>query len=143
MQKAVILFKFSFVGYEEHTQTILLPLSNTDEVILIQLSSDEETRRSYHQWRIVLTEGIEAIPTRIEVLGAEELTEKSIMRSSNIAMLLRESTGIQMQQTSASSANQSIRIQGLDGRYTQLMMDGFPLYSGFAGGLRHHANYLH
>jgi iron complex outermembrane receptor protein len=29
----------------------------------------------------------------------------------------------------------SIRIQGLDGRYTQVLKDGFPLYGGFAGGL--------
>lgn len=50
-------------------------------------------------------------------------------------MLLRETTGVQMQQTSLSSGNMSIRIQGLDGRYTQILKDGFPLYGGFAGGL--------
>ena len=50
-------------------------------------------------------------------------------------MVLRESTGIQIQQTSASSANQSIRIQGLDGRYTQILKDGFPLFGGFSNGL--------
>jgi iron complex outermembrane receptor protein len=33
-------------------------------------------------------------------------------------MMLNESTGIQTQQTSATSGNSSIRIQGLDGRYT-------------------------
>jgi len=48
---------------------------------------------------------------------------------------LRESTGIQMQQTSLSSGNTNIRIQGLDGRYTQLLRDGFPLYGGFSSGL--------
>ena len=50
-------------------------------------------------------------------------------------MVLRESTGIQMQQTSLSSGNTNIRIQGLDGRYTQLLRDGFPLYGGFSSGL--------
>jgi iron complex outermembrane receptor protein len=30
--------------------------------------------------------------------------------------------------------NSSIRIQGLDGKYTQLLCDGFRLYSGFSGG---------
>ena len=29
----------------------------------------------------------------------------------------------------------SIRIQGLDGRYTQILKDGMPIYGGFAGGL--------
>jgi outer membrane receptor for ferrienterochelin and colicins len=27
-----------------------------------------------------------------------------------------------------------VRIQGLDGRYTQLLRDGMPLFEGFAGG---------
>jgi len=50
-------------------------------------------------------------------------------------MILNESTGIQTQQTSATSYNSSIRIQGLDGKYTQILRDGLPLYSGFSGGL--------
>ncbi|RZJ16744.1 MAG: TonB-dependent receptor, partial [Acinetobacter sp.] len=39
------------------------------------------------------------------------------------------------QQTSATSANAAIRIQGLDGRYTQILKDGFPLYAGASSGL--------
>lgn len=72
---------------------------------------------------------------RIEVIAGEELEEKFNMNSSNISMLLRESTGIQVQQTSATSANMNFKIQGLDGRYTQMLQDGLPLYAGFSGGL--------
>lgn len=74
-------------------------------------------------------------PTRVEVLGGEEINEKVNMRPGEIRMLLAESTGIQVQQTSATSFNSSIRIQGLDGRYTQLLKDSMPLYGGFSGGL--------
>jgi len=74
-------------------------------------------------------------PTRIEVLGGEEINEKANMKPGDIRMLLNESTGIYVQQTSATSFNSSIRIQGLDGRYTQLLRDGMPLYGGFSGGL--------
>ena len=81
------------------------------------------------------TRTIKKIPTRIEFIGTEELGEKAVMNPTNISMVLRESTGIQMQQTSLSSGNTSIRIQGLDGRYTQLLRDGFPLYGGFSSGL--------
>ena len=81
------------------------------------------------------TRTVKKTPTRIEFIGAEELTEKAIMNPTNISMVLRESTGIQMQQTSLSSGNTNIRIQGLDGRYTQLLRDGFPLYGGFSSGL--------
>jgi outer membrane receptor for ferrienterochelin and colicins len=75
------------------------------------------------------------IPTRVEVISGEELDEKGNMKPGDIRMMLAESTGIQTQQTSATSGNSSIRIQGLDGKYTQIIRDGFPLYSGFSGGL--------
>lgn len=73
--------------------------------------------------------------TRVEVLGGEEINEKANMKPGDIRMLLNESTGIHVQQTSATSFNSSIRIQGLDGRYTQLLRDGMPLYEGFSSGL--------
>jgi len=50
-------------------------------------------------------------------------------------MLLNESPGINVQQTSAVTGASSIQIQGLDGRYTQILKDGFPLFGGFSGGL--------
>lgn len=75
------------------------------------------------------------LPTRVEVISGEELAEKGNMKPGDIRMLLNETTGIQTQQTSATSYNSSIRIQGLDGKYTQLLKDGYPLYSGFSGGL--------
>jgi iron complex outermembrane receptor protein len=71
----------------------------------------------------------------VEIISGEELDEKGNMKPGDIRMLLNESTGIQTQQTSAISYNSSIRIQGLDGRYTQILKDGYPLYSGFSGGL--------
>src|SRR5690606_29365231 len=78
---------------------------------------------------------IRNVPTRVETITLEEIDEKSNMRPANISMLLHESTGIQVQQTSATSANASIRIQGLDGRYTQLLKDGFANFGNFASGL--------
>lgn len=121
----------SFLGYAPFQKSFILPVEGILEIVLIPGEELEE---------IVITStrtsrSIDNIPTRIEVIQAEELEEKAIMKSANIAMLLRESTGIQMQQTSASSANQSIRIQGLDGRYTQILKDGFPLFGGFSNGL--------
>jgi iron complex outermembrane receptor protein len=71
----------------------------------------------------------------VEFIAGEELDEKANMKPGDIRMVLTESTGIQTQQTSATSGNSSIRIQGLDGRYTQVLKDGFPLFAGFSGGL--------
>lgn len=123
----------SYVGYATHEQTFTFPMAD-DEPVIISLEEGEEIE-TVTVTATRSTRTIERIPTRIEFLGAEELTEKAVMNSTNIAMLLRESTGIQMQRTSANSANQSIRIQGLDGRYTQILKDGFPLFGGFGGGL--------
>lgn len=78
---------------------------------------------------------IQNAPTRVEMIELEEIDEKSNMRPANVSMLLHESTGIQVQQTSATSANASIRMQGLDGRYTQLLKDGYPNFGNFASGL--------
>lgn len=74
-------------------------------------------------------------PTRIETIDAEELDEKGNMKPANVSMVLHESTGLQVQQTSATSGNASIRVQGLDGRYTQLLKDGYPNFGNFASGL--------
>ncbi len=124
---------FSYVGYERHEESYTFPLSSEQAVIILLEEGHEIEGVTVTATRSTRT--IEEIPTRVEFLGAEELTEKAVMNSTNIAMLLRESTGIQMQITSPNSANQSIRIQGLDGRYTQILKDGFPLFGGFAGGL--------
>jgi iron complex outermembrane receptor protein len=126
-------FVISFIGYEEQEVELSFPESN-NKTIEIELEEGEELEE------VVITatrssRTIDDIPTRIEAITGEELGEKAAMNSSNIGMLLRETTGVQMQQTSLSSGNMSIRIQGLDGRYTQILKDGMPLYGGFAGGL--------
>ena len=94
----------------------------------------------HHIEEIVITStrnfrSFEQQPTRIEVLGGEEVNEKANMKPGDIRMLLNEMTGIHVQQTSATSFNSNIRIHGLSGKYTQLLRDGMPLYGGFSSGL--------
>jgi iron complex outermembrane receptor protein len=74
------------------------------------------------------------LPTRTEVL-TEEIDEAASMEPGKIAHLITHSTGIQVQTTSATSNGAVVRIQGLNGRYTQILKDGFPLYGGFSGSL--------
>ena len=129
-------FLISYVGYEERELALIFPLP-ADTTIIISLESSEE---EHMEEEVVITatrtsRTIANTPTRVEVISGEELAEKGNMKPGDIRMLLNESTGIQTQQTSATSYSAGIRIQGLDGRYTQLLRDGYPLYSGFAGGL--------
>lgn len=123
----------SYVGYEPKTIQVSLPyIGYFPLLIFIEGGEELETIivSATRSSRSILD-----IPTRVEAITAEELDEKAAMNSANISMLLRESTGIMVQQTSANSGNQTLRIQGLDGRYTQLLKDGFPLFGGFSGGL--------
>ncbi|QHI35179.1 Colicin I receptor [Kordia antarctica] len=122
----------SFVGFKTIETNVTLPTSK-ELIFYMEEEKGELDAVVIESTRSSRT--IRRIPTRIEYIGGEELGEKNMMNSANISMVLRESTGIQMQQTSLSSGNQNIRIQGLDGRYTQLLRDGFPLYGGFSSGL--------
>ena len=121
-----------YVGYSHDTMMVNLPATDTLHIelqsMMIELSgiSIVSTRSS---------RSIQNIPTRVEFVSEEELDEKTNMRSGDITMILSESTGIEVQPTSATSGNSSIRIQGLDGRYTQMLKDGFPVFSGAASGL--------
>ncbi len=69
-------------------------------------------------------------PIRVDVLDREEIEEKVLMRPGNIAMLVSETPGVRVQTTSPSLGAANIRIQGLKGRYTQILADGLPLYGG-------------
>lgn len=79
-------------------------------------------------------EKIENSPLKVEVLGHEELSEEASIKPGNIASILGDVSGVQIQQSSATSGNSNVRIQGLDGKYTQILRDGMPLYDGFSGG---------
>ncbi|NJY63583.1 TonB-dependent receptor [Salinimicrobium sp. CDJ15-81-2] len=125
---------FSYVGFEKKELQLTFPLEDTS-LRTIYLAPEGE-----HMDEVIISatrsrRTIADLPTRVEVISGEELGEKGNMKPGDIRMLLNETTGIQTQQTSATSYNSSIRIQGLDGKYTQLLKDGYPLYSGFSGGL--------
>ena len=125
--------EISAPGYETKELKLTFPLADQSEkIIFIKVSFEAgevivNTTRTGRE--------IEDTPTRVEAIDEEEVDEKSSMRSSNVSMILNESTGIKVQQTSATSYTQSIRIQGLDGRYTQILKDGFPAFGGFSGSL--------
>ena len=124
----------SFIGFRKYETKIVFPYPK-NQPLVIELESESEELNEVIVSTNRSNRTISDIPTRIELISGEELEEKISMQPGNIKMILSESTGIQTQQTSVSSGNTTIRIQGLDGRYTQILKDGLPLYSGFAGGL--------
>lgn len=134
--EGVQTFSITHIGHEKKELQLTFPLPSA-EPVEVELEEEEEEE---HEEEVIITttrtsRTISNTPTRVEVISGEELEEKGNMKPGDIRMLLNESTGIQTQQTSATSYNSSIRIQGLDGRYTQVLRDGFPLFGGFSGGL--------
>jgi outer membrane receptor for ferrienterochelin and colicins len=125
---------FSHTGYEEHSQGFEFPLAAQNGLEISLTEAAEELEEVVIQ-STRTSRTIQNTPTRVETIDGEELDEKNNMRPANISMLLHESTGMQVQQTSATSGNASIRVQGLDGRYTQLLKDGYPNFGNFASGL--------
>ena len=124
----------SFAGYETITKEFVFPLADKTPVIILLIAAEEELDEVIVQ-STRTSRTIANTPTRVETIDGEELDEKNNMRPANVSMLLHESTGLQVQQTSATSGNASIRVQGLDGKYTQLLKDGYPNYGSFASGL--------
>jgi len=78
---------------------------------------------------------IQDLPTRVEVLGPEEIDEKTMMTPGDIVMMLNEMGGLRVQSTSPSLGAASVRIQGMRGRYTAFLGDGLPLFGQQGGGL--------
>jgi len=130
--KQVIVFQH--LGYRKTADTLNFPLSDSTRRI-VRLRPDAENLDEIVVTSTRSSRTVADIPTRIEAVAGEELAENTSSQPSNVKMILTETTGVQTQQTSAASASTSIRIQGLSGKYTQLLRDGFPLYNGFSGGL--------
>ena len=74
-------------------------------------------------------------PVRTEVISAEEIGEKAAMRPGNISMMVAETGGVRVQTTSPALGSANIRLQGMYGRYTQLLADGLPLYGNQAASI--------
>lgn len=133
---STVAYTISFVGFKTITDSVdITTLTDAPQIVLLERNEEEEEEEEIIITSTRSTRTIYNIPTRVEFIAGEELDEKANMKPGDIRMVLNESTGIMTQQTSATSANASIRIQGLDGRYTQILRDGMPLYAGFSGGL--------
>jgi iron complex outermembrane receptor protein/outer membrane receptor for ferrienterochelin and colicins len=123
MKKLILFFViqlFNF-NYAQIKDSAKVKEKNIDEVIIVASSRTQQK--------------IENSPQKIEILGKEEMQEESGIKPAGIASILGDISGVQIQQTSAISGNSNVRIQGLDGRYTQILKDGMPLFDGFSGGL--------
>jgi outer membrane receptor for ferrienterochelin and colicins len=129
-EQTIVIFS---PGYETKELKLTFPLTSSPETVIFMKVTNEVGEVTIISTRT--GREIDDVPTRVEAIDEEEVDEKTNMRPANVSMVLNESTGIKVQQTSATSNTQSVRIQGLDGRYTQLLKDGFPAFGGFSSSI--------
>ncbi|HRN52018.1 MAG TPA: TonB-dependent receptor, partial [Gemmatimonadaceae bacterium] len=101
-------------------------------------SARMDSARTVSAVRVQATRGdrrVEDEPLRVEVLGEEEVEEKLLMTPGDISMLLNETTGLRVQTVSPGLGSANLRIQGLRGRYSQILVDGLPQHGAQTGGL--------
>jgi outer membrane receptor for ferrienterochelin and colicins len=115
------------VGFADRTQRVTIIAGETTRIVA------ELEAQSVLEEEIVVTATrantrIEDEPLRVEVIDHEEVDEKAVMTPGNVAMLLNETSGLRVQVTSPSLGAANVRVQGLRGRYTQVLSDGLPLY---------------
>jgi outer membrane receptor for ferrienterochelin and colicins len=108
-------------GASTRVEIEMQPQSEIEETIIVSATRSE--RR------------IEDEPLRVEIVPEEEVQEKIAMTPGDVSMLLAETNGLRVQTTSPSIGGASVRIQGLNGRYTQVLADGLPLYGGQSGAV--------
>jgi outer membrane receptor for ferrienterochelin and colicins len=121
------------IGYE--SREIIINNAVAQKVYPIALS---QLKKSLEEVTVVSStrsdQNIEKAPIKIEILDAEEMKEESTVKPATVLGIIGDVSGVQIQQVSAVSGNSNVRIQGLDGRYTQILRDGLPLYEGYSGG---------
>lgn len=127
-QKIII----TMIGYKTQSFDITIPTEKTEFHIFLASSISDLDAVTISVTRS--NSRIETSSTKVEVLGKDEMDEENAIKPGNVASILGDVSGIQLQQSSAISGNMNVRIQGLDGKYTQILRDGLPLFEGFSGG---------
>ena len=122
------------IGFEPETVTVTLRPA-VDTTIVIELTAHAAELSGIVVSAARSGRRIEDEPLRVEALSQEEVEEKLRMTPGDITMMLNESSGLRVQTTSPSLGGANVRVQGLRGRYTQILADGLPLYGGQTGGL--------
>lgn len=130
------VISFSFIGYVKKSKRMVFPQADSSHMMMIQLAPDKQSDLEEVVVSTTRTNSrIDDLPTKVEVLGQDDMDEESTVVPGSITSILGDLSIITIQRTNPVNGNDAIRMQGLDSRYTQIMRDGLPLYGGFSGSL--------
>ena len=120
----VIVSRF---GFETSRLQVTMPSSGNAD-LTVELKEQAVITEDVVVTATRTSQRVQELPLRVEVVPQEEIDEKLFMTPGDISMMLTETNGLRVQTTSASLGAASVRVQGLRGRYTQILADGLPLY---------------
>jgi outer membrane receptor for ferrienterochelin and colicins len=121
-------------GFKPQTTEASAPAGGTTRVV-VNLETESVVKEEITVTATRTDTRIEDEPLRVEVLNQEEVEEKTLMTPGDVSMMLNETSGLRVQVTSPSLGAANVRVQGLRGRYAQLLSDGLPLYGGQTGSI--------
>ena len=121
-------------GFAPITTSITVAAGQT-QAVLVDLQMPLAVEEAFIVSATRTDRRVEDQPMRVEVVPGEEVQEKIMMTPGDVSMLLAETNGLRVQTTSPSLGGANVRIQGLRGRYTQILADGLPLYGGQTGSI--------
>lgn len=116
-------------GFAPDTLSVLVPVGS-EVVTIVQL---REVAYEIEVNVVAATRSgtiIEDQPIRVEAVPAEEIEENLTIAPGDISTLLNELGGLRVQPTAPALGGAELRLQGLRGRYTQVLSDELPLYGG-------------
>jgi len=77
-----------------------------------------------------LERALEDAPVRTQVVDREDVEQR---KARNLAEALNYTTGVRVESNCQNCGFTQLRLNGLDGAYTQVLIDGLPSFSGLAG----------
>src|SRR5439155_9112195 len=104
--------------------TTITVASGQQQPVTIELEKQPTIEETVTVFATRSTTRLQDQPLRVEVVDQEEIDEKAMMTPGSVAMLVNETTGLRVQTTAPSLGAANVRIQGLRGRYSQLLADG-------------------
>ena len=119
--------------YPAQASVEVLASHESDAEIALEPKQTEEQEVTVYATRTDIR--LQDSPLHIEVVGQDEISEELAMRPGDISMMLNEMGGMRVQTTSPGLGAASLRMQGMQGRYTAFLSDGLPLFGQQGAGL--------
>ncbi len=119
----------SGIGFQTQEQTVKIHTNSTIEI-------DFELHREVHLASEVVITGSRVeedrrdVPVVVNIIKTELLT---LTNSKNVADVLGYQSGLRVENNCQNCGFQQVRINGLEGTYSQILVDGRPVFSALAG----------